>query len=197
MDRLIRKLPEDIQKELEERYSSVSLTPRKLKFIDRLVADSRNVALRHTAGLSTPQQVQMVLFALYALMDEENRYKEAVKRILRRRHKALYRGLGIEQPTDPNNVYYYTLIDAEVLAEQIYGKEFAKWFLDTMPSGEFIVRLAEEAHVVLLPGKGFEVIHPSARVSLANLREVDYYKIGQTIRKMLDSYYKEFVKLKK
>ncbi len=197
VDRLIRKLPEDIQKELEERYSSVSLTPRKLKFIDRLVADSRNVALRHTAGLSTPQQVQMVLFALYALMDEENRYKEAVKRILRRRHKALYRGLGIEQPTDPNNVYYYTLIDAEVLAEQIYGKEFAKWFLDTMPSGEFIVRLAEEAHVVLLPGKGFEVIHPSARVSLANLREVDYYKIGQTIRKMLDSYYKEFVKLNK
>ncbi|ADD08432.1 bifunctional aspartate transaminase/aspartate 4-decarboxylase [Candidatus Aciduliprofundum boonei] len=197
VDRLIRKLPEDLQKELEERYSSVTVNPRKLKFIDRLVADSRNVALRHTAGLSTPQQVQMVLFALYALMDEQNRYKEAVKRIMRRRYKALYRGLGIEQPIDPNNVYYYTLIDTEALAEQIYGREFADWFLKTLPYSEFVVRLAEEAHVVLLPGKGFDVKHPSARVSLANLREVDYLKIGQTIRKLLDSYYKEFVKSKK
>ncbi len=197
VDRLIRKLPEDLQKELEERYSSVTVNPRKLKFIDRLVADSRNVALRHTAGLSTPQQVQMVLFALYALMDEQNRYKEAVKRIMRRRYKALYRGLGIEQPVDPNNVYYYTLIDTEALAEQIYGREFADWFLNTLPYSEFVVRLAEEAHVVLLPGKGFDVKHPSARVSLANLREVDYLKIGQTIRKLLDSYYKEFIKSKK
>ena len=197
IDRKIRSLPKEIQRELEERYAPVSLNPKKLKFIDRMVADSRNVALRHTAGLSTPQQVQMTLFALYALMDEENKYKKAVKRILRRRYKALYRGLGMEQPTDPNNVYYYTVIDAEAIGEKRYGREFADWFLKNLPSSEFIVRLAEEANVILLPGKGFEVLHPSARVSLANLREVDYYKIGQTIRKLLDSYYREFIKSKK
>ncbi len=196
VDRKIRKLPEDIQKELEQRYSSVTVNPRKLKFIDRLVADSRNVALRHTAGLSTPQQVQMVLFALYALMDEENRYKNAVKRILRRRYKALYRGLGIEQPTDPNDVYYYTLLDTEVLAEKLYGREFSDWLVKTLPYSEFVMKLAEEAKVILLPGKGFEVRHPSARVSLANLREVDYYRIGQTVRKLLDSYYREYRKSK-
>ena len=192
IDRKIRNLPEDERRELETRYSSISLEPQKLKFIDRLVVDSRNVALKHSAGLSTPQQVQMVLFSLYCLMDEEGKYKRAAKRIVRRRYKALYRGLGIEEPFDPNGVYYYTIIDMEIIGEQLYGREFADWFLKNLPPGEFTVRLAEEAHVVLLPGKGFDVVHPSARVSLANLHEIDYFRIGQTIRKLLDSYYREF-----
>jgi aspartate 4-decarboxylase len=41
-------------------------SPDKLKFIDRLVADSRTVALNRTADLSTPQQVQMVLSSLFS-----------------------------------------------------------------------------------------------------------------------------------
>ena len=48
-------------------------SPTKLKFIDRMVADSRAVALNHTAGLSLPQQVQMTLFSLFALLDERRR----------------------------------------------------------------------------------------------------------------------------
>ena len=197
VDRLIRELPEDKQKELEERYAPISPNPRDLRFLDRLVADSRNVALRHTAGLSTPQQVQMVLFALYALMDEEGRYKKAAKRILRRRYKALYRGLGIEAPEEKHGAYYYTLIDAEVIGEKLYGRKFANWFLERLASGEFLMRLAHEAQVVLLPAKGFDVRHPSVRVSLANLREVDYYKIGQTVRKLLEEYYQEFIASKR
>ena len=192
IDRKIRELPENDQKELEERYSSITMKPRELKFIDRLVADSRTVALNHTAGLSTPQQVQMVLFSLYCLMDEEDAYKNATKRIVRRRYNALYEGLGIEPPTDPNDVYYYTLIDAEVVGERLYGREFVDWALKKFAPGEFLAHLAEEAHVVLLPGKGFDVVHPAARVSLANLREVDYRKIGEAVRQLLDKYYEEF-----
>jgi len=55
------------------------------------------------------------------------------------------------------------------------------------------MRLAKEAQVVLLPARGFDVKHPSVRVSLANLREVDYFKIDQTVRKLLDEYYREFI----
>ncbi|WP_297536639.1 bifunctional aspartate transaminase/aspartate 4-decarboxylase, partial [Thermococcus sp.] len=192
VDRLIRELPEEIQEELERRYAPITPNARELKFIDRLVADSRNVALRHTAGLSTPQQVQMVLFALYALMDEQEKYKNAVKHVLRRRYRALYRGLGLEPEENPNLTYYYTLLDTEKLAERLYGKEFAEWFIKALPIEEFIVRLALDAGVVLLPGRGFEVLHPSARVSLANLKEIDYIRIGQTIRKLLDEYYQKF-----
>jgi len=49
-------MPKDVKKELHHRYESITTEPDKLKFIDRLVADSRTVALNHTAGLSTPQQ---------------------------------------------------------------------------------------------------------------------------------------------
>jgi aspartate 4-decarboxylase len=197
IDRKIRELPENDQKELAERYSSITMNPRELKFIDRLVADSRTVALNHTAGLSTPQQVQMVLFSLYCLMDEEGAYKEATKRIVRRRYNALYKGLGIEPPTDPNDVYYYTLIDAEIVGERLYGREFVDWALKKFAPGEFLAHLAEEAQVVLLPGRGFDVVHPAARASLANLREVDYRKIGEAVRGLLDKLYDEFEASKK
>ncbi len=193
VDALIRKLPEDVQEQMERRYSPITPDARKLKFIDRLVADSRNVALRHTAGLSTPQQVQMVLFALYALMDEQERYKNAVRHVLQRRYGALYRGLGIEPSEHKNYAYYYTLLDTERLAERLYGREFASWFVNALPPEEFVIRLAQEAGVVLLPGRGFEVLHPSARISLANLKEIDYIKIGKTIRKLLEEYHQRFL----
>ncbi len=197
VDRLLKKHPEHIKEELDRRYAPITPNTRDFKFIDRLVADSRNVALRHTAGLSTPQQVQMVLFALYALMDEQEKYKNAVRHVLRRRYRALYRGLGIEPVEGSNYVFYYTLLDTEKLAEQLYGKDFANWFVDKLPPEEFVLRLASEAGVVLLPGKGFEVFHPSARISLANLKEIDYIKIGKTIRKLLDEYHRKFLSDKK
>lgn len=197
IDRQIAALPKADQKELDKRYSSITTKPHELKFIDRLVADSRTVALNHTAGLSTPQQVQMALFSLYCLMDEPDAYKKATKRILQRRHAALYESMGLEQACDPNSTYYYTLVDAEVVGEKLYGRDFADWFLKKMGPGEVLARLAEESQVVLLPGKGFGSDHPSARVSLANLNETDYRKIGTAARKLLDSYYEEYKKTRK
>ena len=63
-DKMIAKLPDADVKALDKRYGALTLEPRKLKFIDRIVADSRDVALNHTAGLSLPQQVMMSLFSL-------------------------------------------------------------------------------------------------------------------------------------
>ena len=48
----------------------------------------------------------------------------------------------------------------------------------------------------MLPSKGFDVDHPSARVSLANLRENDYRAIGQAVRKILDEFEAEFSSIK-
>ena len=63
-DEMIAKHPEPIKKLLDKRYGGLTLEPRKLAFIDRIVADSRDVALNHTAGLSLPQQVMMTMFSL-------------------------------------------------------------------------------------------------------------------------------------
>ena len=60
---------------VNKRYESLSTEPEKLPFIDRLVADSRQVALNHTAGLSPPQQVQMAFFSAFSLVNKENTYK--------------------------------------------------------------------------------------------------------------------------
>ena len=70
-DKMIAKLPAEQLKALDKRYGPMTLEPRKLKFIDRIVADSRDIALNHTAGLSLPQQVMMSLFSLCEMMDAE------------------------------------------------------------------------------------------------------------------------------
>ncbi len=44
-DRMIAALPDDKKAALAKRYSSIMLDPSKMKFIDRMVADSRQVAL--------------------------------------------------------------------------------------------------------------------------------------------------------
>ncbi len=193
LDRQIAALPEAAKLVLDARYGSLMLDPRSLKFIDRLVADSRTVSLNHTAGLSTPQQVQMVLFALFDLMDEPGAYKQAVKRIIRRRQAALYRELGVTVPQDPNGTNYYTLLDLEGIARQLHGDAFAAWMMAKKEPLEMLFRLADEGGVVLLPGKGFGARHPSARASLANLNEYDYTAIGRVVRSLADEYLAEFV----
>ena len=56
-----------------------------------------------------------------------------------------------------------------------------------------LFRLATESGVVLLPGRGFGTLHPSGRVSLANLNEPDYIQIGATVRKLMDEYNERYL----
>lgn len=70
-DDMISALPQPEKERLHKMYESLSVHPEKMKFIDRMVADSRQVALNHTAGLSLPQQIQMMLFASFALLDKK------------------------------------------------------------------------------------------------------------------------------
>ncbi|BCF89492.1 MULTISPECIES: bifunctional aspartate transaminase/aspartate 4-decarboxylase [Paraburkholderia] len=195
LDKLIAELPKDVKKILHHRYESITTEPDKLKFIDRLVADSRTVALNHTAGLSTPQQVQMVLFSLFSLMDTPDAYKDALKRLIRSRKRALYEEIGIAfDEKDANQVDYYSIIDMEYFGERAYGREFVDWLLKHTEASELLFRLASDARVVLLPGMGFGTKHPSGRVSLANLNESDYRKIGRAIRKLTDEYVERYNK---
>ncbi|MEX3688615.1 bifunctional aspartate transaminase/aspartate 4-decarboxylase [Paraburkholderia sp. BR14263] len=193
LDHTLAKLPKDEKKALHKRYESITTEPDKLKFIDRLVADSRTVALNHTAGLSTPQQVQMVLFSLFSLMDTPDAYKNALKRLIRNRKRALFEEMGVPYGEgDPNQVDYYTILDMEYMGEKRFGREFVDWLLKQVKPNELLFRLAEEARVVLLPGKGFGTPHPSGRVSLANLNESDYRKIGRAVRKLTEEYVQRY-----
>lgn len=192
LDRALAALPAAEKQVLDKRYASLTPDVRGLKFIDRLVADSRSVALNHTAGLSTPQQVQMVLFALFALMDGRDAYKAALKNLLHRREIALYRDLGVPAPNDAGSTHYYTLIDLANVATQLYGTRFARWLMTRVDYQTILFRIAEETGVVLLPGIGFAARRPSARASLANLNEYQYAAIGAALRRMADDYYDRY-----
>lgn len=193
IDEKIAALSTQDQAELDKRYGSLTTQPRNIRFIDRMVADSRNVALNHTSGLSTPQQVQMVLFALFNMMDSQQSYKKAVKSLVRERDLALYRQLGVKLPQDSNSVDYYTLVDLENTSRELYGEHFADWVMKTKAPTELLFRVADETGIVLLPGSGFAVEHPSARASLANLNVYQYAAIGRSLRRFADEAYQEYL----
>src|SRR5205814_6763314 len=93
-DQKITKLPDAELKALDKRYGALTLDPRKIKFIDRIVADSRDVALNHTAGLSLPQQIMMSLFSLAEMTDGAKRYQKACAELVHRRAVARIERLG-------------------------------------------------------------------------------------------------------
>ena len=162
--------------------------------IDRFVADSRSVALNHTAGLSTPQQVQMALFSLFSLMDTADAYKAEMKRLVRDRRATLYRSMGLVTKPDPYSAAYYEELTLDAIATQLYSEDFVDWLLKEVKTGELLYRIADEAGVVLMPGRGFGDPAPSVRVSLANLNESDYAAIGRSMRGLLDEYYTRYQK---
>jgi len=198
LDEKLKNLPSSAKKEMNERYSSLTPDVSKLKFIDRLVADSRTVALNHTAGLSTPQQVQMVLFSLFGLMDEKDSYKAELKKLIRHREAALYRELGLPPQSGENEVDYYTLLDLEDIVRRLYGDDFAAWVKKNISPTELLFRIADETGIVMLPGTGFGTLQPAGRISLANLNEYEYAAIGRSLRRMAEEVYdKEFKPKKK
>jgi aspartate 4-decarboxylase len=195
MDEMIAGMPAARKAALNDRYRTISTDPSKIKLIDRLVADSRTVALNHTAGLSTPQQVMMVFFSLQELLDSDSHlYKKEMQDLVHERYETLYSALGADGPELPCYACYYTTIDVKKLALERFGKEFRDWLEKTHEPIDFVWRLAEEKGIVLMDGGGFDAPEMSVRVSLANLSGEDYVKIGKGISDLLDEYRNEWKK---
>jgi len=180
-DTAIAKLPVGIRRELNARYGPLTLRPEDIKFIDRMVVDSLCVALNHTAGLSLPQQVQMTLFSLFALLDKEDRYKKLTKEIVQRRLQALWAGMNLPLPPDPMRADYYATLDIMVWAEKMHGPAFVEFLKKNYHPFDVLFALAEKFSTVLLNGSGFAGPDWSVRVSLANLPDEAYSKIGEQL----------------
>lgn len=187
-DKMIAKLPDADVKALDKRYSPLTLEPRKMKFIDRIVADSRDVGLNHTAGLSLPQQVMMSLFSLCEMMDAKKRYQASCKEIVQRRVWSMIDGLGLQLTPNPNFDAYYGLIDFEFWARKNIGDEAVEYLKKNIHPLDLAFRLAEDHGIVLLNGGGFEAPDWSLRVSLANLPDESYEDIGRGVRTVARGY---------
>jgi aspartate 4-decarboxylase len=189
-DKMIAKLAEADLTALDKRYGALTLEPRKIKFVDRIVADSRDVALNHTAGLSLPQQVMMSLFSLVEMMDEKKDYQAACMEIVNRRAWTMIEGLGLAQGIAPNPNYdaYYGLIDFEFWARKNIGDEAVEYMKKHVHPLDLAFRLAEAHGIVLLNGGGFDAPEWSLRVSLANLSDEVYEDIGRGVRTIARGY---------
>ncbi|GAA4105834.1 MULTISPECIES: bifunctional aspartate transaminase/aspartate 4-decarboxylase [Streptomyces] len=192
IDELIAALPQSEKQRLDKRYGTLSLEPSKIRFIDRLVADSRQVALNHTAGLSLPQQVMMSLFSLFDLLEEGQAYKHRIRAIVNQRLELLLEGAQMKIADDPKRAGYYIELDLLAEAERVHGKDFAAFLEKNYEPVDPLFRLAEQTSVVLLNGGGFEGPEWSVRVSLANLDDLDYLKIGHHLRAIFNDYAEEW-----
>jgi aspartate 4-decarboxylase len=186
-EEMIAALPEPERARLRKRYSPLTLTPDSIKFIDRLVADSRQVALNHTAGLSMPQQVMMTFFSLSALTDAKNAYRDLTRRICKRRMELLWKGLNLPLVPDPNRADYYSTLDLMKWAELTYGEEFMKYLVDNYHPLQIVFALASFHSIVLLNGSGFGAPDWSVRVSLANLPDEAYGEIGADLSNVAET----------
>ncbi|WP_243289132.1 aspartate 4-decarboxylase [Clostridium perfringens] len=187
-DKLISELPSEKKEMVNKRYESLSTDPEKIPFIDRIVADSRQVALNHTSGLSTPQQVQMAFFSAFSLVDKENTYKNQTIDICHRRQKLLFEGLDLPIKENPYDASYYAEFDLLQWALKNYGPEFANYLESNYKPVDVLYKLAEESSIVLLSGGGFQGPEWSVRISLANLDDDAYSEIGTVLRKILEDF---------
>lgn len=187
-EKLINELPDDLKASVNKRYSDMSLNPDKISFMDRIVADSRMVALNHTAGLSTPQQVQMAFFSAFALIDKDDNYKGVNISICKRRQKLFYDALGVDLIDNKNDASYYVIFDIMKWATNNYGEDFANFIKDNYKPADMLFKLANNYSIVLLSGHGFFGPEWSVRVSLANLDDESYTFIGNSIKEVLSFY---------
>ncbi len=192
IDAMLAEQDQEQKDRLNRRYGSLTLEPEKMRFIDRMVADSRQVALNHTAGLSLPQQVMMALFSLFDMLDEGQAYKHRIRAIVRQRLELLLEGAHMKISEDPKRAAYYIELDLLAEAERAHGKPFADFLEQNYEPVDPLFRLAEQTSVVLLNGGGFDGPQWSVRVSLANLDDLDYLKIGHHLRAIFDAYAQEW-----
>ena len=79
-----------------------------------------------------------------------------------------------------------------VWAEKEYGPHFVEFLRKNYECSDILFRLAEHHGVVLMHGGGFGGPEWSVRVSLANLAEETYPKIGEYLREAAEGYVKEW-----
>jgi aspartate 4-decarboxylase len=185
----------DVLEQINNRYKMLSTKPDKIKFMDRILADSRQVAEAHVAGLSTPQQTIMSLFATYDLLDREREYQGTLDSMLLKRMDDLLEPIEYEIEETDLNTNYYIVIDICKAADGLMGgTDFGTYLKKHRDPLEFLIKLAKGYGTVCLAAVGFAGPFWGIRVSLANLPREDYGPIGENLRSLIDEYYEDFKK---
>jgi aspartate 4-decarboxylase len=190
-----KKLLKNAPSSVNKRYSMVTTNPRTIPFIERLLLDSRQVAEGHTAGLSTPQQVLMTLFAIHDYMDTGRVYNKMIKKLLKKRMNLLLAPVKYKMKESVMNSNYYIVMDLIKVSKSLTNDdEFGKYLTEHRDPLEFLILLAEKYGTVLLPAVGFAGPFWAVRVSIANLPTEKYESIGKNLNNLMMFYYQQYKK---
>lgn len=185
LDDLLAAHPPELHAAQQQRYSSLTSDVSTLPFVNRLVADSREVALHNIAGLATPDQVQMALFAIASLLPTGAAYVAATREELRRRINELLGPLGIDPPGGQDS-HYYALLDVLHIARERHGETIAGALAATIDPIDVAMRLARDHGVIVLPGQLFDADSWDVRVSLASLTSAQVSAVGVALATVVD-----------
>jgi aspartate 4-decarboxylase len=188
LNTLLHNLPKKYKDNLYERYKIAAMHPSKLSFMQRLVFDSRQVAEAHVGGLSTPQQTLIGIYLYYFMHDTSGHYKKQIQSILENRMNLLYKDLNTKITMLSTSTNYYNLINVPEVTENLYGRPAREYLEKNYEYLEFLFHLAKLYHVVLLPGAGFGSTPWKVRISLANLADQDYTKIGTALQMCIKDF---------
>ena len=188
MDELLAAQPAAIHRQLQDRYRSITSDVAGLPFLARLVADSREVALHNIAGLATPDQVQMALFALAYLLPSGATYVAG---------DARRAGGAARRPARPARRPRAGRPGQHVLrARRRPAGRRRRSAASASPRGsathvapaDVPLRLAREHGVVVLPGQIFDAESWDVRVSLASLTTAELTAVADALVTVLRSY---------
>ena len=188
--KLLKNAPEDVN----SRYKIMTSNPERLKLMDRIVMDSRQVVGFDVAGMATPSQVLMCLFAAQELLDKKSSYATNVKLLLSERLYQL--GEGLENPvfSDTLSSDCMVLLDLIKLAgDKAGGCEFGEYLKNFSSCLEFCSKLAREYGSVVLPGVALVASEWKVRISLCSMDDRSMYELGCDIRELMDIYYEKFL----
>jgi aspartate 4-decarboxylase len=90
----------------------------------------------------------------------------------------------VELPVDPNRTAYYQTLDLENWARRNIGQDFIDYIAANNDPLDVVIAMARRGDV-LLNGDGFDAPKWSVRVSLANLDDAAYPRIGSDLRALV------------
>jgi aspartate 4-decarboxylase len=133
-----------------------------------------------------------LLFSAYCLLDTDQHYRRQVQALIQRRLDRLLAGMRIRLVEDPNRVGYYIELDLLGYAHHHYGSELVDYLRANYEPTDILFRLAQQTGVIALNGGGFDAPEWSIRLSIANLRDVQYEQIGTSIRRIAEQFLQEW-----
>ncbi len=184
-DTLLAGKSAEAKERMRARYQAASDDVEAMPFIQRLLADSRLVALHNIAGLATPDQVQMTLFELAYLMPEGAHYVEGARAKLQARLDALYSGLGVPSPGGKDS-HYYGMVDIMKVATARHGEALVERIRGSLAPEDVALRLAADSGVIVQTGPSFQGDPWDVRLSLASITEDQAAQIAAAFVTLVD-----------